>query len=162
MSDTAAGAVTSVDGVERAPREAVDVAVGVLVERDAAGGEGRFLLTSRPAGKVYAGYWEFPGGKFETGETVDQALRRELHEELGITIAAVWPWQQEVFDYPHARVRLHFCKVFDWAGEFEMREGQQMAWASLPVQVQPVLPGTLPVLAWFAAERGHQGATHLD
>jgi len=147
------------DATERTP---VDVAVGVLIERDAQGREGRFLLTSRPEGKVYAGYWEFPGGKFETGETVDQALRRELHEELGITIAAVWPWQQEVFDYPHARVRLHFCKVFDWAGEFEMREGQQMAWASLPVQVQPVLPGTLPVLAWFAAERGHQGATHLD
>ncbi len=140
----------------------VDVAVGVLIERDAAGREGRFLLTSRPEGKVYAGYWEFPGGKFEPGESVARALQRELHEELGITIGAVQPWQQAVFDYPHARVRLHFCKVFDWAGEFEMREGQQMAWASLPVQVQPVLPGTLPVLAWFAAERQHVGATHLD
>ena len=140
----------------------VDVAVGVLIERDAAGREGRFLLTSRPEGKVYAGYWEFPGGKFEPGESVAQALQRELHEELGINIGAVQPWQQAVFDYPHARVRLHFCKVFDWAGEFEMREGQQMAWASLPVQVQPVLPGTLPVLAWFAAERQHVGATHLD
>ena len=108
--------VTSVDGVQRPDRPVVDVAVGVLIERDAAGIEGRFLLTSRPEGKVYAGYWEFPGGKFEPGETVEQALRRELHEELGITIVAVQPWQQEVFDYPHARVRLHFCKVYDWAG----------------------------------------------
>jgi len=142
-------------------RTPVDVAVGVLIERDADGLEGRFLLTSRPAGKPYAGYWEFPGGKFEMGETVEQALRRELHEELGILIGAVHPWRQEVFDYPHALVRLHFCKVFDWEGAFEMRERQQMAWCELPVQVQPVLPGTVPVLQWFAAERGFAGATHL-
>ncbi|WP_202620255.1 hypothetical protein, partial [Escherichia coli] len=64
--------------------------------------------------------------------------------------------------YPHALVRLNFCKVFDWTGELQMLEGQQMAWADLPVQVKPVLPGTIPVLQWFAAERGHTGATHLD
>ncbi len=145
-----------------AERVPVEVAVGVLVERDAAGQEGRFLLTSRPPGKVYAGYWEFPGGKVEAGETVEQALARELREEIGIEIGAAHPWQTLVMDYPHARVRLNFCKVFDWAGEFQMLEGQQMAWAELPVQVQPVLPGTIPVLQWFAAERGHTGATHLD
>ena len=140
----------------RAPgRSLVEVAVGVLVD-----GAGRFLLTSRPAGKVYAGYWEFPGGKVEPGESIEQALRRELHEELGITIGAAHPWQQLVMEYPHAKVRLNFCKVHDWAGEFEMREGQQMAWQTLPVTVQPVLPGTLPVLEWFAAERGHPGPTH--
>jgi 8-oxo-dGTP diphosphatase len=142
-----------VESVE--PRRPVDVAVGVLIDA-----EGRFLLTSRPAGKVYAGYWEFPGGKLEPGETVEQALRRELHEELGIRIGAALPWQVETVDYAHARVRLHFCKVFDWQGEFEMREAQAMAWQSLPVRVQPVLPGTLPVLQWFAAEQGFEGATH--
>ncbi len=63
-------------------------------------------------------------------------------------------------DYPHARVRLHFCKVFAWEGSLEMREGQQMAWQTLPVQVAPVLPGTVPVLGWLAAERGFAGATH--
>ncbi len=147
--------VTSVDGVDRGPREVVDVAVGVLIDA-----EGRFLLTSRPEGKVYAGYWEFPGGKFEPGETLEQALRRELIEELGVTIGAVQPWHEVLFDYPHARVRLHFCKVYDWTGTFEMREGQQMAWSTLPVDVQPVLPGTVPVLQWFAQERGHAGATH--
>jgi 8-oxo-dGTP diphosphatase len=138
-------------------RLAVDVAVGVLIDP-----QGRFLLTSRPAGKVFAGYWEFPGGKLEPGETVDQALRRELHEELGITIGAATPWHVELMDYPHARVRLHFCKVFRWHGEFQMREGQAMAWESLPVQTRPLLPGTIPVLRWFAAERGHAGATHAD
>jgi 8-oxo-dGTP diphosphatase len=137
---------------ERTP---VDVAVGVLIDA-----EGRFLLTSRPAGKVFAGYWEFPGGKLEAGETVEQALRRELHEEIGIHIGAAEPWKVELMDYPHARVRLHFCKVHEWRGSFEMRERQAMAWQTLPVLVSPVLPGTLPVLAWFAAERGFEGATH--
>jgi 8-oxo-dGTP diphosphatase len=143
--------------VVEAQRTPIDVAVGVLIAPD-----GRFLLTSRPAGKVYAGYWEFPGGKFESGETVEQALRRELHEELGITIGVVMPWQQEVMDYPHARVRLHFCKVFDWVGSFEMREAQQMAWQTLPVAVTPVLPGTLPVLRWLAEERAFVGPTHTE
>jgi 8-oxo-dGTP diphosphatase len=138
---------------ERVP---VDVAVGVLVDRD-----GRFLLTSRPQGKVYAGYWEFPGGKLEAGETVEAALKRELHEEIGIEIGSVQPWRVEIVDYEHARVRLHFCKVFDWRGEFEMRERQAMAWQDLPVRVAPVLPGTMPVLAWFAEERGFSGPTTL-
>ena len=140
-----------------APRAPVDVAVGVLIDAQA-----RFLLTSRPAGKVYAGYWEFPGGKLEPGESVAQALRRELHEELGITIAAVEPWRVELVDYAHALVRLHFCRVYEWSGEFEMRERQAMAWQSLPVQVTPVLPGTIPVLRWFAEERGFSGPTHAQ
>ena len=63
-------------------------------------------------------------------------------------------------DYPHARVRLHFCKVFAWHGAFEMREAQAMAWQTLPVAVSPVLPGTVPVLVWFATERGFSGPTH--
>lgn len=135
-------------------RRPVDVAVGVLIDPD-----GRFLLTSRPAGKVYAGHWEFPGGKLEAGESVEAALRRELHEELGITIGAARAWRTELFDYPHARVRLHFCKVFDWQGAFEMREAQCMAWQTLPVTVEPVLPGTRPVLCWLAEERGFAGPT---
>ncbi|MDB5943530.1 MAG: 8-oxo-dGTPase [Ramlibacter sp.] len=136
-------------------RKEVEVAVGVLLRPD-----GAFLLTSRPPGKVYEGYWEFPGGKVEAGETVEQALRRELQEEIGITVAAVQPWKVERVDYPHALVRLNFCKVFEWSGELHMHEGQSFAWQTLPVQVQPVLPGTVPVLQWFAAERGFAGPTH--
>lgn len=138
-------------------RGAVEVAAGVLTRAD-----GRFLLTSRPAGKVYAGWWEFPGGKIEPGESVAAALSRELSEELGIAIAGATFWRATIIDYPHARVRLHFCKVVDWQGEFQMREGQRMAWQTLPVDVHPVLAGTVPVLEWLAAERGHAGATHRD
>lgn len=147
--------VTVVDGGSSAPRPPVDVAVGVLIDP-----AGRFLLTSRPPGKAYAGYWEFPGGKVEPGESIEQALRRELQEEIGVTIASAEPWKVEMFDYPHALVRLHFCRVRMWSGTFEMREGQQMAWETLPVQSAPVLPGTVPVLAWLAAEQGFEGATH--
>ena len=136
-------------------RHPVDVAVGVLIRAD-----GAFLLTSRPPGKVYAGCWEFPGGKIEPGETLQQALARELHEELGIDIGAAEPWHEQLFDYPHALVRLRFCKVFAWTGELQMREGQAMAWQQLPVAVRPVLPGTIPVLGWLAAERGFAGPTH--
>ncbi len=138
-----------------ADRPVTEVAVGVLLQKD-----GAFLLTSRPAGKVYEGYWEFPGGKLEAGETVEQALRRELQEELGITIGTAELWKTQMVDYPHALVRLHFCKVRQWAGELQMREAQSFAWQQLPVSVVPVLPGTVPVLTWLAEERGFSGATH--
>lgn len=139
-----------------ADRAVVEVAVGVLIRPD-----GAFLLTSRPAGKVYEGYWEFPGGKLEAGESVAQALVRELHEELGIAVEAVMPWKVDMVDYPHALVRLHFCKIFSWSGALQMREAQSFSWSQLPVQVSPVLPGTVPVLQWLATERAFFGATHL-
>lgn len=128
-----------------ADRPLTEVAVGVLIRPD-----GCFLLTSRPKGKVYAGCWEFPGGKLEAGETVEQALRRELQEEIGLSIGAATLWKTEVVDYPHALVRLNFCKVFDWTGDLHMHEGQEFAWQHLPVSVAPVLPGTVPVLKWLA------------
>lgn len=137
---------------ERTP---VDVAVGVLIDS-----AGRFLMTTRPPGKVFEGHWEFPGGKLEAQESTLQALKRELHEELGIDVSAAEPWRTELMDYPHARVRLHFCKVFVWGGELQMREGQALSWQRLPVNVSPLLPGSLPVLRWFADEQGFAGATH--
>jgi 8-oxo-dGTP diphosphatase len=136
-------------------RKTVDVAVGILINEHQ-----QFLVTSRPPGKVYEGYWEFPGGKLEANETVAQALSRELEEELGLKIGDVQLWRQQLVDYPHALVRLNFCKVHSWQGTLEMREGQQFAWQSLPLEVVPVLPGTVPVLTWLAEERGFVGATH--
>ena len=142
--------------VTEGQRTHIEVAVGILFRED-----GAMLLSTRPPGKPYAGYWEFPGGKLEQGETVVQALRRELVEELGVTIGDATVWKVTEHDYPHALVRLHWCKVFVWSGDFEMREGQTMAWQQLPLDVQPVLPGAYPVLQWIAEERGFEGATYL-
>ena len=146
--DTGASALQVVDAdvprMDPAHRRVTAVAVGVLMRPS-----GEFLLTTRPPGKAYAGHWEFPGGKLEAGETVAQALARELEEELGIRIHAPELWREQVVDYPHALVRLHFCKVRHWAGELQMREGQAFSWQQLPVTVQPVLAGTLPVLRWL-------------
>jgi 8-oxo-dGTP diphosphatase len=138
-------------------RHEVQVAVGVLIQKN-----GSFLLTSRPVGKPYAGYWEFPGGKVEDGETTFQALCRELREELGIEVLSAAPWKVEVVDYPHSLVRLHFFKVCDWSGVLQMREQQAAQWEGLPVRVEPVLPGTLPVLEWLAAEPGIARAEQIS
>ncbi len=129
-------------------RPVTEVAVGILIRSN-----GDFLMTTRPAGKVYAGYWEFPGGKLEANETVVEALRRELIEEIGVVIEDVRIWRSSVVDYPHALVRLTFCKISAWTGQLHMRESQQFAWQSLPVQVAPVLAGTIPVLQWLEVEK---------
>jgi 8-oxo-dGTP diphosphatase len=121
----------------------VEVAAAVLQRAD-----GAFLLAQRPAGKVYAGYWEFPGGKVEPGEPLAAALARELHEELGVDIEAAYPWITRVFTYPHATVRLNFFRVTRWRGEPHPREDQAIAWQEPGVRLaQPMLPANAPVLA---------------
>jgi len=107
----------------------------------------RVLLAQRPPGKVYAGYWEFPGGKVEPGESLDAALARELHEELGIVVSRAHRWITRVFAYPHATVRLNFFRVFEWQGEPHPHEGQVFSW-QLPnaVGVTPLLPANFPIL----------------
>lgn len=109
--------------------------------------DGSFLMASRPAGKVYAGWWEFPGGKVEPGETPHHALVRELREELGLDTRLAYPWIVREYVYPHAHVRLHFFRVVDWAGEPHPHEGQTLAWtrAGAP-QVEPILPANGPIL----------------
>lgn len=135
-----------------AQRTPVDVAVGLMVRED-----GQFLLASRPQGKPYAGYWEFPGGKLEAGEDVIAALGREFEEELGITIHEARPWRTMRMDYPHALVDLHVCWITGWDGEPQPCEGQGLAWSRFPVTVSPLLPGAWPLLAWIAEERGYLG-----
>ena len=128
-----------------ASRTITEVAVGIVQRSD-----GQYLLTTRPQGKAYAGYWEFPGGKLEAQESVVAALRRELKEEINITIADAEMVRTDVVDYPHALVRLHFCLITQWSGEIQMREQQTFAWSDLPTALSPILPGTVPVLAWLA------------
>jgi 8-oxo-dGTP diphosphatase len=108
---------------------------------------GEFLLAQRPPGKPYSGYWEFPGGKIEPGESAPQALARELEEELGIRATVIYPWITRDHDYTHASVRLHFYRVTAWRGEIHGRERQQFAWQSVDnVTVAPLLPANAPVL----------------
>jgi 8-oxo-dGTP diphosphatase len=124
----------------------VEVAAAVIQR---AGGS--FLLAQRPPGKVYAGYWEFPGGKVEPGEPAAQALARELHEELGIDVETAHPWLTRVFTYPHATVRLNFFRVTRWRGEPHPREEQAIVWQELGrTMASPMLPANAPVLASLA------------
>ncbi|MDR2710011.1 MAG: NUDIX domain-containing protein [Burkholderiales bacterium] len=102
--------------------------VAAILTRSGKESSKEFLLTQRPAGKVYAGYWEFPGGKIETGETAEAALARELEEELGIVVEQATLWQIVYFTYPHAEVVLHFFHVPMWRGKIYGREGQNCGW----------------------------------
>jgi len=126
-------------------RPIVPVAAAVLLRDD-----GAVLLADRPAGKPYAGHWEFPGGKIEAGESAERALVRELAEELHIEVVESIPWLVFEFDYPHAYVRLHFRRVFEWRGEPAPLEGQRWMfhWIAEPAP-QPLLPAALPVLRFL-------------
>jgi 8-oxo-dGTP diphosphatase len=127
----------------RPAKTRIEVAAAVLQRTD-----GTFLLAQRPADKVYAGYWEFPGGKIEPGETAADALTRELHEELGIDIARPYPWITRDYDYEHAAVRLRFYRVNEWSGDLHGRENQQFAWQRPgALTVSPVLPANGPILS---------------
>ncbi len=119
-----------------------EVVAAVLAQPD-----GRVLLAQRPPGKVYAGYWEFPGGKVEAGEAPEAALARELHEELGIVIGRAHRWITRIFEYPHATVRLNFFRVFDWQGTPHPHEGQVLSWQRPDAtEVTPLLPANFPIL----------------
>ncbi len=121
----------------------VDVAVAVLERRD-----GSVLLARRPRDKVYAGFWEFPGGKVEPGESVRGALQREIREELSVEVSAASPWITRVFSYPHATVRLHFFRIRAWTGALRALEHEGLAWQPpQAVTVEPVLPANGPVLS---------------
>ena len=118
------------------------VAVGVIYD-----GQGRVLLAQRPANKPYAGFWEFPGGKIEAGESAEQALRRELDEELGIQIGEALPWLVREFAYPTRTVELNFFRIHSWRGELHGKEEQALAWqAPDKPDVMPMLPPNAPIL----------------
>ena len=128
------------------PDKIIDVAVGVLLRPD-----GTVLLGNRPADKPWPGWWELPGGKLEPGETVLQALGRELHEELGIEVTVSERWVTYVHEYPTTTVRLAFCRVTGWRGEPKGLEGQELRWVDLRQahEVPQLLPATYPPLRWL-------------
>ena len=127
----------------------VHVAVGMIRHP----GDGRVLLASRPSGKVYAGWWEFSGGKREPGEAIEAALSRELQEELGLSILEAEPGWEISHRYAHAHVQLHFWWVQRWGGEPAPREGQQLCWVHPHGPYPyPLLPATIPALARLRGE----------
>jgi 8-oxo-dGTP diphosphatase len=120
----------------------VRVAAAVILRPD-----GDVLLAQRPAGKVYAGYWEFPGGKLEPGESPRAALDRELREELGLAVVRAAPWLVQRYEYPHAHVELHFFRVYEWRGEPHGHDNQAFAWQTPGrFDVAPLLPANTAVL----------------
>ena len=127
-----------------ARRPVTEVAAGILLDS-----QQRFLMGQRPVGKPYAGYWEFPGGKVEAGETLFQALQRELQEELGITIHDSVDLMTIEHDYPHAYVRIHVSMIRDWTGNPTGCENQALSWQDLnrdQLTVDPLLPAALPMI----------------
>ncbi len=124
----------------------IDVAAGLILRPD-----GQLLMGQRPEGKPWSGWWELPGGKLEPGETVLQALARELQEEIGIRVTEAWPWVTYVHAYPQTTVRLSFCQVTGWEGEPRSLENQRLEWVD-PANagvVGDLLPATLPPLRWL-------------
>ncbi len=127
-------------------KKIVEVAAAVILRPD-----GAFLLGRRPPGGFYAGYWEFPGGKVESGETPHDALVRELHEELGVRVEQAYPWIVREFVYEHAHVRLHFFRVLRWQGELRDLQHDLLFWQRPGgFDVEPMLPANAPVLAALA------------
>ena len=120
----------------------VNVAVAVIQSED-----GYVLMAERPYGKESSGSWEFPGGKFELGESAEQALAREIYEELGIKPKMAYPWISYKFAYPNKRVKLHVFRIFNWEGTPSGREGQRISWEnSDAIMASPLLPANNHIL----------------
>jgi 8-oxo-dGTP diphosphatase len=165
-----AGGVTPLDDASSSAgaspavaRRRIEVVAAVLQRPD-----GTFLLAQRPVGKVYEGYWEFPGGKVEPGEAPEAALARELHEELGIEVTRAYPWITREYEYEHAAVRLRFFRVTGWTGELHGRENQAFAWQRIDAPgVSPLLPANGPVLralalpTFYGISNAHEVGTHI-
>ena len=139
----------------------VEVAAAILLREGDRGTE--YLLAQRPVGKVYAGYWEFPGGKVEPAENLREALVRELQEELGIIIDHAWPWLSCEYTYPHANVRLKFFRVSSWHGEIRPTEHSGITWAKFGdvASVMPVLPAHGPSLRALDLPPAYRLIRHL-
>lgn len=136
-------------------RTHIEVAAGVVRDQD----RGRVLLARRPEGVHQGGLWEFPGGKLEPDETVSEALKRELSEEIGIIVHASIPLITLEHSYPDRTVRLHVREVRDFSGEPRGLEGQPVKWvspgdldqysfpaANYPIKTAVQLPDRYPIL----------------
>lgn len=126
----------------------IEVAAGVLRRDDVV------LIAERVRGGHGSGYWEFPGGKIEPGETPAAALARELDEEIGVTIEAPSPLITLSHDYAQREVRLHVFEVRHWRGEPAGREGQGLQWCALDaLEKVRLLEANTPIVAALRAQQ---------
>ncbi len=128
--------------MSQSSKPTIHVACGVLVNTD-----GAVLLAQRPAGKIAAGWWEFPGGKIEAGESALQALRRELREELDIDVREATPLIRFRHDYSNRSIVLDTWRVTAFDGEPRGCEGQSLRWLAVDQfsAVTPLLPTVVPI-----------------
>jgi 8-oxo-dGTP diphosphatase len=146
----------SSDSAASMPASQVTEAAVGIIQRD----NGMVLLGERPTGKPWEGYWEFPGGKVEPNETPAQALKRELQEELGITVTRFHSWITRTYEYearydqsgklvtPAKAVKLHFFIVVEWQGDPVGLEDQLLSWQNPEkLTVGPMLPANSPILS---------------
>jgi 8-oxo-dGTP diphosphatase len=128
---------------------AVHVVVGLIDDA-----VGRWLVNARRPGTHMAGRWEFPGGEAEPGEGALAALRRELHEEIGVRVLDAEPLLELVHDYPDKRVRLDVWRVLRYAGEVHSREGQELRWVTVAeLEALPLLEADGPIVAALRAQQ---------
>ena len=114
----------------------IEASVGIIFNESF-----QLLMAERPQSKTWSGWWEFPGGKIEKGETPLEALKRELKEEIGISVIDAEKWIVRKYAYEDYEVILHFYKVTQWSGNIEAKEEQKISWV-LPDNnvVSPILP----------------------
>ena len=124
----------------------INVAVGILRK------ENKILITKRPEGKPYSGYWEFPGGKIESHESGVDALKRELREELGIHVLHAEFWFQHSHTYPDKKVLLEMWQVFTYKGKPQSKEKQELRWVTLQeLFAFQILEGNLAILKYISS-----------
>ncbi|MEW5289690.1 8-oxo-dGTP diphosphatase MutT [Erwinia papayae] len=126
----------------------LQVAVGIIRDKDQ-----NIFLAKRSASSHMGNMWEFPGGKIEAGETPEQALKRELHEEIGIEVVSAVAWDRSEHADSQLQVTLHFFIVEEWQGEPWGREGQPQRWvAQRDLVAAEFPPANIPIVARLIKE----------
>lgn len=120
----------------------IDVAAGILIDKN-----NRVLITQRNKGMFLKGFWEFPGGKLNIGENPEIALKRELEEELGISVISYEPFMQLEHYYYNQAVNIDFFLVHKWLGSIVGLDGQNIQWVKISrLPKKKLLEADIPII----------------